>query len=129
MLLSFLLLAASSTFQPVATPQVVKEGSVASIATLPPPLVDVLFDETLAQVCTFNLLEEADQVTSGKDPTTLSGYAKDFSLSAMEKEQVEQYCKAYSAGAAFVVASVMMDATINDILARSKLPVTKGKKK
>lgn len=102
-----------------------------AIGSFPPTRVEQPADDPILNVCTINFVEEVSQHSTGKEPQMILAYAADQHLTSKQTQQVREYCKAYSAGAAFVVASVVMDATINDILARSKIPVisAKGHKK
>lgn len=103
----------------------VEDVQVEDIAGYPPPLVEAPMSANIIQLCTGNLLEEIEQSRTGQAPMMIDEWAKELPATPKLKEQVQEYCKAYSAGAAFVVASVVMDATLNDILTRNQL-LTKG---
>jgi hypothetical protein len=95
----------------------------AALGNLPPSPVEQPATEEVIKVCTTNFIEEVDQTKTGKHPDMIDVYAEDKHLNQKQAQQVREYCKAYSSGAAFVVASVIIDATIKDILTRSRIPV------
>lgn len=108
-------------------PKVVSETSVENIAKFPPSPVSQPATEEVIKVCTINFLEEVDQMRTGQQPQQILIYAEAEKLTQLQTQQIMEYCKAYSAGAAFVVSSVAVDATITDILARSRVPIIPSK--
>jgi hypothetical protein len=98
------------------------EVQVEDIAHFPPSPVEQPFNESLGALCTLNYIEEVNQAKTGKAPDVIDAFAEEQKLTAKQYQQVREYCKAYSNGAAFVVAAVITDATILDILTRSKIP-------
>lgn len=124
------LLAAALAASPVS---IVSEAPITDeiIVTLPTEFPEIEinfkrpFEEKEAALCIDNFFEELEEKDTGEVPHLLDDYAKEAELSEADTDDLKEYCKAFSAGAAFVVMSVTFDATINDILARNNF-VKKG---